>query len=127
VDVLVLGAVELAGVQYNIEFDEDNLELLDVIEGDLLSKKGVPPVFNVGGIVSKPGTLDHVCSAVLGDKGANGLGRLLTLQFLVVGSGRAQVAVTDAILVDVDDVAIYVDFAGTVLNGPVRAGRPVTD
>jgi hypothetical protein len=78
----------------------------------------------VDGVVTEPGTLERFCSAVLSDQGVTGFGRALTLKFLVVGSGRAQVAVTDALLVDVYDVVVPVDFAGTVLNGPVRSDRP---
>jgi len=124
VDVLVLHPVELAALQFNVEFDAENLELIDTIEGDILTGDGALPVFVVDGLVTEPGTLERFCAAALSDQGVTGFGRALTLKFLVVGSGRAQVAVTDALLVDIYDAVVPVDYAGTVLNGPARARRP---
>jgi hypothetical protein len=124
VEILVLHPAELAAMQFNVEFDAENLELIDTIEGDILIGDGTLPVFIVDGLMTRPGTIEHICSAVVSNQGVTVPGRALTLKFLVVGSGKAQVAVTDALLVDDHDVVVPVDFAGTVLNGPVRSRRP---
>ena len=64
VDVFVEPDVAIAGMQFDLEFDETEMHVDDVTEGDLFTQNGMNTYFNAGTI--EFGSLSNVYGTILG-------------------------------------------------------------
>ena len=64
VDVFVEPDVAIAGMQFDLEFDETKMHVVDVVEGDLFAQSGMSTYFNEGTI--EFGSLSNVYGTILG-------------------------------------------------------------
>ena len=82
----------LAGWQFDIAFDPDILEAVEVNEGDFLKSEGGTTFFQKGIIDNRSGKITGLSSARLNEDGATGTGTLLSVTFTVKAEGEARVA-----------------------------------
>ena len=64
VDVFVEPEVAIAGMQFDLEFDDTHVHVYDVTEGDLFTQSGLGTFFNSG--LVEPGLLKNVYGTILG-------------------------------------------------------------
>lgn len=77
VDVFVVPDTEIAGVQFDLEFDSSVLQVVNVTEGDLFKKSGRETCFNTS--QTDEGTLKTVYGCVLGKGGVSIPGTFATV------------------------------------------------
>jgi len=78
-DVFVVPATEIAGIQFDLEFDGSVLQVTGVTEGDLFKKSGRETFFNTS--QTDEGTLKTVYGCVLGKGGVSTPGTFATVTF----------------------------------------------
>ena len=80
----------LAGWQFDLTFDPDVLEAVEVKEGGFLKRSGGTTFFQKGTIDNAAGKISGISAALFSKKGANGTGRLLSVVFSAKGEGNSQ-------------------------------------
>ena len=80
----------LAGWQFDIDYNADLLELVEVIEGDFLKTGGGATFFQRGTIENRAGKIKGLSSARLSENGVSGTGTLLSVTFTAKTTGRTQ-------------------------------------
>ena len=80
-DISTKEVFDLAGWQFDITFDPDMLEALNVTEGDFLKTDGGTTFFHGGSIDNVTGKIGGLSAARLSDSGVSGTGGLLQVRF----------------------------------------------
>ncbi len=81
---------DLAGWQFDLDFDPTTLEAVSVTEGDFLQAGGVSTFFHGGSIDNAVGKITGLSAARLASQGATGTGVLLQVEFKAKLAGETQ-------------------------------------
>ena len=87
-DILAESVFDLAGWQFDINFDPVVLEAVDVREGDFLKTGGGSTFFQKGRIDNKIGKITGLNAALLSDSGVSGTGTILQVTFKAKSEGK---------------------------------------
>ena len=79
---------DLAGWQFEIAFDPNVLQAIQVNEGDFLKTEGETTFFRKGVINNREGKITRLSSARLSGEGVNGVGTLLSVTFKAIAGGE---------------------------------------
>ena len=82
---------DLAGWQFDLTFDPDVLEAVEVSEGDFLKANGGNTFFLQGTIDNTAGKVTGISAALISKSGVNGAGTLLSVTFITKAGGETQV------------------------------------
>ena len=82
----------LAGWQFDITFDSDILEAVEVSEGDFLKANGGTTFFQQGTIDNAAGKIAGLSAALISESGVTGAGILLSVTFSAKTGGDSQLA-----------------------------------
>ena len=82
----------LAGWQFDITFDSDILEAVEVSEGDFLKANGGTTFFQQGAIDNAAGKIAGLSAALISESGVTGAGILLSVTFSAKTGGDSQLA-----------------------------------
>ena len=83
---------DLAGWQFNLTFNPDVLEVVEVNEGDFLKTDGGTTFFQQGTIDNVGGEIAGLNSALISKDGVTGTGTLLSVVFSAKAEGNSQMA-----------------------------------
>ena len=83
---------DLAGWQFDLTFDSDVLEAVEVNEGSFLKRGGGTTFFQKGVVDNTIGKITGVSSALISKSGVTGAGNLLSVVFSAKAEGNSQVA-----------------------------------
>ncbi len=83
---------DLAGWQFDIEFDPTGLEVVEVKEGDFLKTGGATTFFQKGRIDNRSGKITGLSAASLTGDGVSGTGLLLSVIFSAKADRQTQLA-----------------------------------
>ncbi len=89
-DIHARNVSDLMGWQFDIVFDPNRLEAVDVTEGDFL-KTGAATFFQGGSIDNSSGQITGLTAARLSTQSVSGTGTLLKVQFKAKASGESEV------------------------------------
>ena len=89
-DIRAENIFDLAGWQFDIEFDSTILEAISVTEGNFLKADGVSTFFHGGSIDNAAGKIKGLNAARLSLQGATGTGTLLQVTFKAKSAGETQ-------------------------------------
>ena len=87
-DILAKSVFDMAGWQFDIDFDPAVLEAVDVREGDFLKTGGGSTFFQKGRIDNKSGKITGLNAALLSDSGVSGTGTILQVTFKAKTEGK---------------------------------------
>jgi len=90
-DISAQKIIDLAGWQFDIAFDPDRLEAIEVNEGDFLKNSGGTTFFQKGTIDNATGNITKLSSARLNEDGVTGTGTLLSVTFTAKAGGETQI------------------------------------
>jgi general secretion pathway protein D len=96
---MLSGAQNISSVPVQVAYDPKMLQLVNVSNGDLLSKDG-QPVALVHREDTQGGSIQMTASRPPSTPGVSGNGSIFTLTFLAVKSGQATLNVNRAVLRD---------------------------
>ena len=82
----------LAGWQFDLTFDPDVLEVVEVSEGDFLKMSGGTTFFQQETIDNTAGEITDLTAALISEGGVTGTGTLLSVTFLAKAGGESQIA-----------------------------------
>ena len=82
----------LAGWQFDLTFDPDVLEVVDVNEGGFLKRDDRTTFFQRGTIDNTAGSIVGLSSALISKNGVTGSGPLLSVRFSAKAEGNSQIA-----------------------------------
>jgi len=99
INVMLSGAQNVSSVPVQVAYDPNLLHLVNISNGDLLSKDG-QPVALVHREDTKAGSIQMTASRPPSTPGVSGNGTVFTLTFLAVKSGQATLSVNRAVLRD---------------------------
>lgn len=121
VSIDVIGAVDLYGFQFDIEYDPLILEAVDVAEGDFLSTGGGTAF--VPGLIDASGIVAFIANALTGAvPGVNGDGHLALLTFTALHTGTSALSPMNIFLLD----SSLVDIPATSEAGSVSVTSGTT-
>ena len=83
---------DLAGWQFDLTFDPDILEAVEVNEGDFLKSGGQTTFFQQGAIDNAAGRIAGLSSALISKSGVTGTGTLLSVVFSAKADGNSPLA-----------------------------------
>ena len=83
---------DLAGWQFDLTFNPDALEAIDVNEEGFLKKNGGTTFFQQGTIDNAAGKIVGLTSALISESGVSGTGTLLSVVFSAKAEGESQLA-----------------------------------
>ena len=112
---------DLAGWQFNLTFNPDVLEVVEVNEGDFLKTDGGTTFFQEGTIDNAGGKIAGLSSALISKNGGTGTGTLLSVVFSAKAEGNSQMALHNFQLGTITGEVIPAgmrDFAITVESKP---------
>ena len=89
-DISAENIFDLAGWQFDIDFDPAILEAISVTEGNFLKADGASTFFHGGSIVNAAGKIEKLNAARLSLQGATGTGTLLQVTFKAKSAGETQ-------------------------------------
>ena len=89
-DILAENVFDMAGWQFDIAFDRNALEAIDVSEGDFLKTDGGSTFFQGGSIDNAAGKITGLSAARLSTQGVSGTGMLLQVRFKAKSAGETQ-------------------------------------
>ena len=81
---------DLAGWQFDLTFDPDVLEAVEVNEGGFLKRGGGTTFFQRGTVDNAAGEISDMSAALISKKGVTGTGRLLSVVFKAKADGNSQ-------------------------------------
>ena len=115
VDVFVEPGVAIAGMQFDLEFDETIFYVDDVTEGDLFTQSGPDTFFNNGSI--EPGLLSNVYGVILGPSNVSTPAVFATITMVVDTEDVAtsQLNLTNVIISDPTGHAVEVEVTNTTI------------
>jgi general secretion pathway protein D len=99
VNVMLNGAQNISSVPVQVAYDSKMLQLVNISNGDLLSKDG-QAVALVHREDTRGGSIQMTASRPPSTPGVSGNGSVFTLTFLAVKSGQATLSVNRAVLRD---------------------------
>ncbi len=102
VDLMVEGAVDLAGYECTMTFNKDVVEVRDVVNGPFLAESGRDVPTKTVAIDNPAGTVVFAGFSVGDDAGSEGSGLLATIHLEAVGAGDSALDLTKAKLFDTD-------------------------
>ena len=82
---------DLAGWQFDLTFDPDVLEAVEVSEGDFLKTSGGTTFFQQETIDNTAGKITGLTAALISEGGITGTGTLLSVTFLAKAGGESQI------------------------------------
>ena len=82
---------DLSGWQFDVAFDPNMLEAVEVVGGNFLEQGGETPFFQSGNIDNEAGIITGLSAARFSNEGVNGTGILLSIKFMAKTIGEAQV------------------------------------
>ena len=91
----VENVIDLSGWQFDVAFDPNILETVEVIGGDFLKQGGETPFFQSGKIDNEAGVITGLSAARFSKDGASGTGTLLSIKFMAITIGEAQVTLVN--------------------------------
>ncbi len=91
-DIRAENVYDLSGWQFDITFDPDVLEAVEVNEGDFLKEGGGTTFFQKGTIDNATGKITKLSSARLNEDGVTGTGTLLSVTFTAKAGGETRLA-----------------------------------
>ena len=97
-NILAEGVFDLAGWQFDIDFDPAALEAVDVREGDFLKTGGGSTFFQTGRIDNKIGKITGLNTALLSDSGVSGTGTILQVTFKAKTEGETSLDMDNFLL-----------------------------
>ena len=83
---------DLAGWQFDVAFDPDVLEVIEVNEGDFLKTDGGTTFFQKGTVDNAEGKISGLSAALISKGGVTGTGALLSVVFSAKADGNSQLA-----------------------------------
>ena len=86
---------DLAGWQFDLTFNPDVLEVVEVNEGDFLKTDGETTFFQQGTIDNTAGEITGLTAALFSEGGVTGTGTLLSVTFLAKTGGESQIDLRD--------------------------------
>ena len=89
-DIRAENITDLAGWQFDIAFDKNALEAINVSEGDFLKQNGASTFFQGGSIDNAAGKIAGLNAARLAAQGATGTGSLLQVNFKAKSGGETK-------------------------------------
>ena len=89
-DIRAEDVYDLAGWQFDIAFDANMLEAIEIREGSFLKTGGDATFFRKGTIQNRAGQITGLSSARLSGDGVNGSGTLVSVTFSAKASGETQ-------------------------------------
>ncbi|RKU26089.1 hypothetical protein C6499_14070, partial [Candidatus Poribacteria bacterium] len=105
-DISAEDVYDLAGWQFDIAFDPEVLEAIEVNEGDFLKKEGGTTFFQKGTIDNATGKISKLSSARLNEDGVTGTGTLLSVTFTAKAGGETRLSLRNFQLGSVTGEAI---------------------
>ena len=90
-DLSAENVFDLAGWQFDIDYDPAVLEAVEVNEGDFLASEGGSTFFQKGTIDNTTGKITKLSSARLNEDGVTGTGTLLSVTFTAKAGGETQI------------------------------------
>ena len=97
-NILAEGVFDLAGWQFDIDFDPAALEAVDVREGDFLKTGGGSTFFQTVRIDNKIGKITGLNTALLSDSGVSGTGTILQVTFKAKTEGETSLDLDNFLL-----------------------------
>ena len=97
-DFLAESVFDMAGWQFDIDFDPAALEAVDVREGDFLKTGGGSTFFQTGRIDNKIGKITGLNTALLSDSGVSGTGTILQVTFKAKTEGETSLDLDNFLL-----------------------------
>ena len=82
----------LAGWQFDLTFDPNVLEVVDVNEGGFLKREGSTTFFQKGTVDNTEGKIGGLSTALISKNGVTGTGTLLSVRFSAKADGNSQIA-----------------------------------
>ena len=89
-DINAKDVYDMAGWQFDIEFDPAVLEVVEVNEGDFLKADGIDTYFQQGSIDNAAGRINGLSAARINPDGVTGTGTLLSVTFLAKIDGETR-------------------------------------
>ena len=116
VDVFVEPDVAIAGMQFNLEFDETKVHVDSVTEGSLFTQSGLGTFFNNGLI--EPGLLSNVYGTILGASNVSTPAAFATITMVVDEQDRATstLNLTNVIISDPNGHAVEVEVTNAIIE-----------
>ena len=105
-DLSARNVIDLAGWQFDIAFDPEVLEAVEVNEGDFLKTGGGATFFQKGTIDNTTGKITKLSSARLSEDGVSGKGTLLSVTFTAKTVGQTQLKLENFQLAAITGVSI---------------------
>ncbi len=116
VDVFVEPDVAIAGMQFNLEFDETKVHVDGVTEGNLFTQSGMRTFFNNG--LVEPGLLSNVYGTILGASNVSTPAAFATITMVVDEQDRATstLNLTNVIISDPNGHAVEVEVTNAIIE-----------
>ena len=126
-DVRAENVTDLAGWQFEISFDPDRLEALDLSEGGFLKSDGGTTFFQSGSIDNAVGKITGLIAGRISDGGVSGSGSVLQVKFKAKSGGETKLALQNFLFASATEesipaapLEIYFTVAERLLTGDVN-------
>ena len=90
-DIRAENVIDFAGWQFDIAFDPEMLEAVEVNEGDFLKTGGGTTFFQKGTIDNTTGKITGLSTTRISESGVSGTGTILSVTFIAKADGETQV------------------------------------
>lgn len=116
VEVFVEPDVAIAGMQFDLEFDDTIVHVDDVTEGDLFSQSGMGTFFNNGSI--EPGLLSNVYGTIMGASNVSTPAAFATITMVIdtADVGNLSLNLTNVIISDPTGHAVEVEVINATID-----------
>ena len=116
VDVFVEPDVAIAGMQFDLEFDETKMHVAGVTEGDLLAQSGMGTLFNAGTI--EFGSLSDVYGTILGAANVVTPSAFATITMVVDAQdvGTSAINLKNVIISDPEGHAVDIEITNSLVE-----------
>lgn len=116
VDIFVEPNVAIAGMQFNLEFNDTIVHVDDVTEGGLFTQSGMGTFFNNGSI--EPGLLSNVYGAILGASNVSTPAAFATITMVVNTEDAATLPLnlTNVIISDPTGLSVEVEVINATID-----------
>ncbi len=106
VDIRAENVTDLAGWQFDIDFNPEILQAVEVSEGDFLKSDGGATFFRRGGIDNTNGKITGFSAARITSGGASGSGSVLQVRFKAKSDGETKMALQNFLFGSVTEESI---------------------
>jgi len=114
VDVFVDPDDAIAGMQFNLEFDETKVRVDSVTEGNLFTQSGMGTFFNNG--LVEVGLLSNVYGTILGASNVSTPAAFATITMVVDDTATSTLNLTNVIMSDPNGLAVEVEVTNTTIE-----------